>query len=92
MLFKKFLTDPCGDEGTCLVKASCRLPNQLPWERTDHCPEYRKYVKRRDRINKIQATINAGLLACSFILFLCWILYTFCLGLWEQYVWLKNLF
>ena len=92
MLSKLIPPDPCGEKGTCLVKASCKLPTKMPWERTGQCPEYKKYVRKRNRIEKIQASINAGLILCSLFLFIAWIAYTFFLGLWEQYVWLKNLF
>lgn len=69
MLFKKYFTDPCGEDGTCLVKASCNLKQNMPWFRTDKCPDYRKYVKIRNTAKNIIDWIIAGfwMLVCLLI-------------------------
>jgi hypothetical protein len=46
--------DPCGEESTCLVKAACHMRQEKPWIRTQKCPDYIKYTKRRDKFIEIK--------------------------------------
>ncbi len=53
---RSFYINPCGKDGTCLVKASCKIAT---WLRTKECPDYEKYSKRRDRVkNVVDLTIS----------------------------------
>ena len=82
MLFKYF-TDPCGEDGICLVKASCNLKNSYPWNRSEKCPDYEKYRKRRDRKKSIIEWIIGSF--SMLVAFICVVfaIVSFCWGAWD---------
>jgi hypothetical protein len=67
-LRKYFIIDPCSKKGNCLVRASCRLFKNTPWERGSRCPRYAKYKKLDDRIDSfvdITSSVFWGLVFLS---------------------------
>ena len=92
MLFKRFVIDPCGKDGTCLVKASCQLYKALPWERTSKCPDYKKYTKRRDFINAYTSLIINIFCVLVFLCMIAFIIASFSIGAWDILTTIYNWF
>ena len=88
----KSLINPCDENGTCLVKAGCRLAKNAPWERQKKCPDYKKWMDRSNKVENIQAFTTGSIFICIGLIIIIWIIGTFGLGLWEEYKFIKDFF
>ena len=87
-----WFTDPCSEKGNCLVRPTCRLLHKTPWERTDLCPAYKEWNKRDWQIIHAKQFIS-GLVGMGTIIVIgAWIIFTFGLGIWEEFKFIKGLF
>ncbi len=84
----KFLTDPCGPKGLCLVKACCSLHGKL-WTKKMDCPEYKIYHDRKEKIESWIYIISELGFIGIFIVSCLWIIVTFILGLITEWGYIK---
>jgi len=87
----KFLREPC-DDGDCLVKVACSLRNNTPWERGRKCPDYKKWARRTDKVQSVQAIINTFFFIGITLSFALWIGITFGWGIRQEYLYIRSLF
>lgn len=86
----KFLTDPCGPKGECLVKACCGLVRKSEWARKTHCPEYKIYHGKKEKIESWLYSITELSFIVGFIILFLWIILTLILGMIEEWHYIKR--
>lgn len=45
---------PCKEDNICLVRASCKLPVDSPWDRRHVCSIYTEYEEKREKYNDLE--------------------------------------
>ena len=74
--------DPCKDErSTCVVRAGCHISKKLPWERTDKCPDYKKFSDRRDRRDNFRTNVIDNCFITGFFICCIFVAFLFVLGI-----------
>jgi len=89
-IVKKFIINPCGPRGTCLVKAACTMKNDGQFFRKGKCPDFKKYYDKNDKIENFITVMTEFFWVIVILLFFIWIVVTFVLGLFEGYHYIKQ--
>lgn len=76
--------DPCTSD-ICLVRASCKLPKELPWSRGDHCEMYKKFRDHEDRYSNFRSDIAGLYIGILFIVAIGIPIVLWGLGFWKLY-------
>jgi hypothetical protein len=89
-LRKHFIIDPCSKKGNCLVRASCRIFKNTPWQRGEKCPRYAKYKRLDDRIDSFTQIIYNTFWGLTFLLICISLIAAFLLGFIKEYEIIKG--
>ena len=76
--------DPC-DSDICLVRATCKLPIELPWSRGNHCEMYKKFRDHEIRYTKFRSDLNELLFGALTIFVTMAPIALIMLGFWKLY-------
>jgi hypothetical protein len=85
-LYKKIL-DPCKN---CLVKPLCstRTKSRYPilTQRYDECEKYKNHMRNYTKFESMTETLHTGIILAILFLFFLYIIATFIMGFWHQYI------
>lgn len=85
-------TDPCGVESTCLVRPACYMLHKSPWKRSLDCPDYKKYLVRKDFVSGIVSEAIEWFWICFMLVAFITICFIFFLGAMKFIEIIQNLF